>query len=102
MRIERYLNLFPEVVWDRYCVWDDCFSVFGWIARDDGRSDFYAMDFKKGRFYQSNTSSARYSKEFWERICSIHSELSPDDHIDCQRVEDLGWNVRAVQLKGGE
>jgi len=98
-QITMYLNLFPEVTWDRYVEHDDIFSVFGWIARDDERSDFYAMDFKNGLFSSSNCSSARYSKEFWLRICAIHPKLPTDAHIDCQRVGDLGWPVKCVHLK---
>ncbi len=98
-QITTYLNLFPEVTWDRYVEYDDTFSVFGWIARDDGRSDFYTMDFKKGLFNSSKCSSARYSKEFWSRICAVHPELPLDAHIDCRRVEDLGWPVKCVYLK---
>jgi hypothetical protein len=99
--IERYLNLFPEVIWDRYTAWGDMFSVFGWIARDDERSDFYTLDFNNGRFCDSNCSSARFSEEFWRRICSVHPEFPDDGHINCRRVEDLGWKVQALKQKGG-
>lgn len=97
--IQRHMNLFPEVLWDRYTASDDWFGVFGWIPRDDGRSDFYTMGFRDGEFEQSDCSSAKYSKEFWLRLCAIDPNLSPDDHIDCQRVEDLGWDVNAIQLE---
>ena len=88
------MNLLPEVAWDRWGGWYEypgdqgimVASVFGWIARDDGRSDFMVLSGfwaeGAGLYHLSfNTSSARYSREFSER-------LGMDDHRDCRRVED--------------
>jgi hypothetical protein len=88
------MNLLPEVAWDRWGGWyeypgDEGISaatVFGWIARDDGRSDFVTLagfwTQEQGLYHFSfNTSSARYSHEFAKR-------MGIDGHRDCRRIED--------------
>jgi hypothetical protein len=80
--IEETLNLFPEVKWDR---WAGCpeaiISVFGWIARDDGKHDFLLLWMYEGQAVGMYTSSASYSKEFAAR-------LGMQEHNDYKRVED--------------
>jgi hypothetical protein len=87
--IAQRLSLFPEVVWDRFArVEDGSGCAFGWLERDDGRSDFFVLEWwenalEDGSYgFWSVTSSAQHSAEFSERLSG------PDSgHADCQRVE---------------
>jgi hypothetical protein len=77
------MNLLPEVLWDR-CTGDDVSGcVYGWIARDDGRSDFVLLRWSEEGFGHT-TSSA-------ERSASISKRLfgSSAGHRPCRRVEEV-------------
>lgn|SRR3990167_10972126 len=80
-KIIKILNLFPEVIWDRYSGGLKDMAIFGWIDRKDGRKDFLVMDIVNGKPQFFRTSSAKLSKSFSERLGWTHS--------DCKRVEDL-------------
>lgn len=63
------LNKLPEVTWDRFAGDGvENVSVFGWIERDDGRSDFAFVMIDK------------------------------DGHTGCRRVEDHFPGVKSVKL----
>jgi hypothetical protein len=87
--VARVLNLFPEVAWDRFIVNGDDLTVYGWVARLDGRADFLILDAvldDDGLRVGYTTSSAEMSAEFGRRL---HGEGQP--HYECQRVEaELG------------
>jgi hypothetical protein len=96
--LSEILNRFPEVEWDRWGGWYEypagedeatvyTASPFGWIERDDGRFDFLVITVywtpPLGIYHTSQqTSSARYSEEFAERLGNA------DSHIKCRRIED--------------
>lgn len=93
----RAMNRLPEVTWDRCCPSEEhsyC-SVFGWIAREDGRFDFIVLFTYEGTIW-FNTSSARYSREFGERLFG-----TAEGHRDCQRVEDVFGDLVERKVKGG-
>lgn len=71
------LLLFPEVMWDR--MGKD--FAFGWIARDDGKSDFCILHYGK-KLAWVTTSSKKYSAEFSRRWSGGKGK-----HDDCHRVE---------------
>lgn len=77
---------FPEVRWDRMLRWDGGAEAYGWIARDDGRSDFLLLHFAFGDAptVAMTTSSARYSEEFFRRLYG-----TLDGHVTCERIEDV-------------
>lgn len=76
------LNKLPEVVWDRFSGnIESTFTCFGWIEREDDRSDFIDMIFLDGEFVSFSTSSAEYSEDFAKRLGV--------DHSPCQRMEDF-------------
>lgn len=89
------MNRLPEVCWDRCVLHDESGVAYGWISRDDGRSDFVVLEFQwgetKGLGGESltwlgvgfTTSSARYSHEISKRL---HG--SDGGHKDCERIED--------------
>jgi hypothetical protein len=80
--IERFLLLFPEVKWDRWAGdINKSMTVFGWISRDDGRSDFVCLIIYKGDVEKLVTSSAKYSSEFAKRLGYMY-------HGKCERVEN--------------
>lgn len=88
------LNKLPEVTWDRFAGDAvDHVSVFGWIERDDGRSDFAMVMIDKEGPWLISTSSARYSAEFSTRL-----GMDTDGHTGCRRVEDHFPGVRCVRL----
>lgn len=83
-KIERILNLFPEVTWDRFAGdinSDTGIGVFGWLARPDGKSDFLYLRVDAECAWLIATSSAKYSAEFSNR-------LGFTNHSDCKRVKE--------------
>lgn len=81
------LNRFPEIRWDRLVEEDGddpVLVVYGWIARDDARSDFVVFKITDDLRVGFVTSSARYSASISDRLYGDH-----DDHDDCQRVEEF-------------
>lgn len=80
------LLLFPEVMWDRFG--ED--FVFGWIARDDGKSDFCILHYGKKTAWVT-TSSKKYSAEFTRRWSGRE-----DTHDECHRVE---WQFPDIKNK---
>lgn len=74
------MNLFHEVRWDRCAGVPEEGVVFGWIDRDDGRSDFALLRWQDGRVGLT-TSSAKYSLEYAQRLGVA------EHHTDCERVE---------------
>lgn len=85
------LNLLPEVTWDR---WNgeltEGLLVFGWLPRDDGRSDFVTLTFDAEGPASFATSSAKFSAEIAARLDFTHT--------DCKRVEHFFPAVNAVKL----
>lgn len=93
------MNLFPEVAWDRWGGWYDypvehegegvsTAAPFGWIEREGSLFfDFFVLHVfwtaEHGIYHVgSDTSSARYSREFSERL-GIGAV-----HLDCRRIAD--------------
>jgi hypothetical protein len=84
------LNLFPEVAWDRCVTWPGGGWAFGWLQRQDGRSDFATLNWwwEEADVEGSpltcavGTSSAAYSADFSAR-------LHATGHVDCKRVEHV-------------
>lgn len=99
--IEYYLNLYPEVGWDQFREQDDDFTIYGWIDREDGRSDFMlwvARDVpgkEQWEGWRFTTSSSKWSREFSRCLIPDKKDF---EHIDCMRVEDLGLKVNAIRL----
>lgn len=93
--VERTLNLLPEVTWDRWYGELDEMAIFGWIARDDGKSDFVLLRFSSGECWMFETSSARYSAEFAIRLGFCKSA---HEHKHCKRVEGFFTGVKSVHL----
>lgn len=83
------LNRLPMVRWDR-CVRlpDGAVTVYGWIARDDGRSDFVLVAFlwpDDPLNYYAWTSSVEHDD-------AISAALFGDEdcvHTPCERVGDV-------------
>lgn len=102
--IKRILNLFPEVLWDRYIedrggtTEDDYSDVrtdyfYGWITREDQYKDFMILSMQEDG-WSYLTSSSKYSAEFHKRM------ETKAEHTDCDRVEDLfPLEVNVVRLK---
>lgn len=90
--IAGWLNRLPFVRWDRLTDWrtpsrDHAgVTVFGWIARDDGRSDFVLME-----FFSWNHDPPGFSTSSAERSAEIAELLygPGGDHFPCQRVEHV-------------
>lgn len=86
MRDEVYvtLNLFPEVMWDRYIETHTGHIFYGWIKREDSHEDFMIVRFDAyGSPTEILTSSKKYSSDFASRLGWR------EGHSDCDRVEDL-------------
>jgi hypothetical protein len=59
-------------------------TAFGWIDREDGRSDFVVVYIDHHGAAGFATSSAKYSREFSERLFG-----TSEGHRDCERIEDV-------------
>ena len=100
-KIERILNLYPEVKWDRFAgaLSDKC-VFYGWVERDDHRTDlrrdFLTLIFDHGEVQSLTTSSAVYSAAFAERVFG-----QTEDHFPCLRVEQFFPNVNSIALGQG-
>lgn len=96
--IEWWCNEFPFVRWDRFVEWFDegrGYTVAGWIARDDGKSDFITLDFYSGGRIDYMTSSKQYSLE----IFKILNAGDGRGHRNCKRVEEHFRGVKnAIKL----
>ena len=90
-KIEAILNIFPEVKWDRWIGTIKHLYAYGWIARDDGRSDFMSIEIKDGKWENFFTSSAKHSEIFAKRVNSKHSV--------CNRVENHFKNTNHIKLE---
>ena len=73
------------VTWDRYAQDPTSITSYGWITREDDRSDFIVLelDLKSGDVSYT-TSSAQYTEEISRRLYG-----STDTHNTCQRIEDI-------------
>ncbi len=90
--IATLMNKLPEVRWDR-CAGDmDAGCVYGWLDRDDGRSDFVLFSWRNGDFV-TTTSSASFSPVISERI---HGNTT--GHKPCKRVEDVFGDMVANKV----
>lgn len=90
--IESTLNLFPEVVWDRWGgIIGGVMVIFGWIERKDGKSDFLVLLFRGSTAIQMITSSADNSVDFSARLDFGHS--------NCNRVENYFFGVNCIRSK---
>lgn len=97
-KIEQTLNLLPEVHWDRWTGELDAelgIGVFGWVARQDGKSDFVYLRVDKDGAWMVGTSSAEHSAEFARRL---KFDTGGEGHKPCKRVEDYFPNVKAIRL----
>ena len=109
--VTHYANRLPFVDWDRFPshrqtednTTRTSVTMYGWIRRDDGRSDFVVLAW----FYideqqtpWSVTSSADRSEEIGRCLYSDQDWWKPEDHVHCQRVEDTfdGMIDRIVRL----
>lgn len=90
-KVELALNMFPEVQWDRWTGTKNYFAVYGWIPREDNRSDFLVLFFEECDLSGSVTSSAKYSEIFSKRMGLNHS--------GCNRVEHLFSNTNHIKLE---
>jgi len=94
-RVAAALNRLPMVRWDRchlvtYLDYDEPgVEVFGWIARQDGRSDFVLvewMPWDEEDYFPFTTSSAEHSDRIAELL---NGERGAACHEACRRVEDV-------------
>jgi len=93
------LEALDFVMWDRFTTgeWSEGLTyttVYGWIDRDDSYKDFVMVTFwdDGGRWF--TTSSEEYTID-------IHQSLfdePPEEHNDCQRVEDKAEIANVVEL----
>jgi hypothetical protein len=91
------MNALPFVLWDRLVDRADGLHVYGWIDRNDGRSDFVVLSFHGDGPPEYVTSSAMKSSE-------IATALRPYGHpvMNCQRVVDVIPGVtRTVSSQAG-
>ena len=84
--VEEALAKLPYVKWDRWTGElgsEDGIAVYGWIARDDGRSDFVLVRIDNDGPWTFFTSSAKYSEDISKRF----NFPGNAGHHPCKRVE---------------
>lgn len=73
------------VKWDRLCSLENRVDIYGWMKREDGRSDFVLLQFTDlsdpSLPVGIATSSAEYSAEMTEALYG-----TTDGHAECERV----------------
>ena len=89
-KIKEIVHSFPKVIWDRWIGSFRYLTVFGWIKRKDGKSDFLVLDIIDGKVERFRTSSAKLSKSFSQRLGFLHE--------GCKRVEDDFNSVNCIKL----
>ena len=94
-----YANRIPEAQWDRYVAYtietdgqpQTGVTAFGWIPRDDGRSDFVVLTWEwmeQQSFPRCTTSSAELSEAFADRLYAGEEwYVQGETHVDCRRME---------------
>lgn len=92
LAIAEVLNRAPFVRWDRFTVSpDDEVNVYGWIDREDGRSDFVLVEFDVTEpaavSYGWTTSSAERSDELADLLYGEGLIEDGYRHLVCRRVE---------------
>lgn len=98
-----FMNRLPFVTWDR-CAGDEAdFVAYGWIPRDDARSDFVTLNFsplEPGQYPAFTTSSKRYSAAIHAALYGELEGVDDDAHFPCKRVEDVFGEIvlRKVEL----
>lgn len=95
--VAELMNRVPEVKWDRCVVGEVRGCAYGWIDRDDGKKDFFLLMWDSGK-WGFTTSSAKYSREFSERLFG-----TSQGHRDCQRIEDVFGDLveHKITLRSG-
>lgn len=76
------LGAHPEVLWDRFVVYDGSLTAYGWIPRSDGRADFLILEFEEetGRCTDWLTSASPHP-------ASVRERLENEQSAECQRIE---------------
>lgn len=102
--IEDILSRLDMVSWDRFVnasdpnTIGDYVNVYGWVDRDtDEYKDFVLVRFMPDynpTLIAFTTSSDRYTEEIYRRIYGEE----PEEHVDCQRVEDHFDVPNAIRL----
>lgn len=101
------MNRLDFVRWDRCVRHDNTAVAYGWISRDDGRSDFVLLDFSWGDTEGLDGSTLTWfavgfstSSAVYSAIISrlLHGGGEGVEHRDCERVEDVlgalvNWKV---------
>jgi hypothetical protein len=92
-KVAAAMNLLPFVRWDRFVTWSyegggTGLLVYGWVDREDGRSDFVTLQFESAWGWEpsecsATTSSASYSREIQRLLRG-----TDEGHNDCQRVDE--------------
>ena len=90
-QIEKILNSWPEVTWDRWAGDEHNMQVFGWLKRLDSHKDFVFLWIVNGVVVNYCSSSPDHTKRF--------AEQNSNKYYPCQRVEDVFKNVNSVKLK---
>lgn len=109
LAIAERLNRLDEigVTWDRCVLHDDSGVAYGWIARDDGRSDFVNVEFSYGTATDLSGLPTRWLAVGYTTSSALHSAHiskllrgTNDDHKDCERVEHVFGDLvnRKVEL----
>jgi hypothetical protein len=82
--------------WDRYTSSSKGTYYYGWIERDDGKSDFAIIAVEENHYWYM-TSSAKKDAEIREIL-----EMPKEAFNPCKRIEDLPWANEVNCIKLGD
>lgn len=93
--VESVLGGLAFVKWDRFVPFDIGLRVYGWIPREDNRSDFVVLDliWNEMKAILIATSSSKYSNDI-----ARYLEL---EHNPCMRLESLQLELTNVVMTKG-
>lgn len=94
-RIEKWLEQFVFVKWDRFCPDGKDITAFGWIEREeDEYKDFIVLYFENGFVNSYMTSSKKYSLLIYQMI----NKGASKGHTNCRRIEDYFDVSNSIKL----
>lgn len=79
--LNSFINVCPDITWDRFTYAGTEYTFYGWIKRGDKKRDFIVLNFTDPKEVWYCTSSAKYSETF--------SRLLKTPHIKCQTMTHL-------------
>lgn len=99
------MNNVLRVRWDRAIEGVEVLHLYGWVDRPDGRADFVMLGVEwrhragDGQPFELFTMTSSADPALNDELAKAIG-VEPDDHADCQRIEEVfgGMVTNAIKL----